>query len=290
MEAIQNIILQSIEDFFAYAPLQRSFLALLPAVTACAFLSVWVSIKRMAFLAPAMGGISLGGYAFGLWLFPAAMLGDWRLFAASAGLCLLASFVISFISRAPGVKEDGAIGAAAVGILAAAMLIFSSGERDILHLKPYLFGSPLLVTDADLILLLCAAIGTMAFGWLFYRDAFAMDYDPHYANAVGLPVAFIHHAGTAVTAIVAVVCIKAIGMLLTTAFLILPGLFARLTARRFHTMISLALVFAIFTVLIGFGLSLCVDTLPLPAVIVGLQAGITCTAAILHRMVVWGVD
>jgi ABC-type Mn2+/Zn2+ transport system permease subunit len=286
MESLPHNFVQIFQDFIAYPFLQHTLLALLLVAIPCSWLSVFVVFKRMAFISMGISYSSFGGFALGLILFPSLLVPDWRVFTVAAVFCFLIAMLIAFISRTGFLPEDTAIGIFLVVGIALGMVLRSVEEEIRFSMPHYLFGSVETIVPVDLYVLGGMAGVVMVFMLLFFRDYFALCFDPRFARAIGLPTGFLHYSFILCLAAVVVVSVKMIGVVLVSAFLVLPGATARMLSRHMKTLLWLSIMIGILSVITGFIISNLYDSIPVTAIIIMVQFAFFLIALPYHRFFV----
>ena len=103
----------------------------------------------------------------------------------------------------------------------------------------FVFGDILGVSNADLVGAALMAVAVLLFVWAFYRELLFVAYDPAMAAASGVRAAPFQYALLVMIAVAVVVALKAIGIVLVNAMLIVPAATAGLVVHRM-SMIMLA--------------------------------------------------
>lgn len=243
-----------------------------------------VIIKRMAFISQGLSYSAFGGMALGFLLFPSLTEPDLTVYAIAFGYGLFAAFLIGYLNHKPGLSNDSALGIVFTGGMALGLLCLSLQGKNTVQIEHYLFGDLLSLTWKDLYFLNLAAILSLLFCFLFFRHIHAISLDPIYAKIMGLPVRFIHYVFIVFLAIIVLLLIKTMGLLLTSAFLVLPGTTAILFQLRMKTMIIASLFIGLLATGCGLGLSLCIDRIPASILIIGVQFGLLLLGLGYNRM------
>ena len=133
----------------------------------------------------------------------------------------------------------------------------------------YLFGSILAVSGTDLWvsggILVVTALTIPLWGRWSYATI-----DREAAMADGIPVRLDDYLISVLIAVTIVVSAKIVGIVLISAFLVIPAASARLVSRRFVGMTILSVVFGVFTAVSGLFMSVELD-LPSGATIILVQ-------------------
>jgi zinc transport system permease protein len=135
----------------------------------------------------------------------------------------------------------------------------------------YLFGSILTVTESDIWISVSLVIVTLITFKLYWgRWAYAT-FDRELAKADKLPVVADDYTLMIMTAITVVLAIKIVGIILITAYIVIPASFARLMTKRFIYMTYWSIGMGVVSSIAGLIISYQLD-FPSGAVIIILQA------------------
>ncbi len=250
----------------------------------CAVLSVYVVLRRMAFIGQGIGHAAFGGLALGLWVFPAA-LGplDWRVYLVAVVFCLLNAVAIRLVTRHTDLSEDTAIGILFVLSMALGAIFFSLRQDRVSDLFSYLFGSVVAVTWGDAVLALgLAALVLGCVAWLFKELEF-LCFDEETARLSGLPTEALNHLLLLLLSLTVVVAIRIVGIVLISAALVLPAATARLACRSFGRLMAASVAFGAGAMALGLLLANTVD-IPAGAAIVLAQTAVFALVWALTRL------
>ena len=227
--------------------LQRAVAAGALAGLACAVLSPYVVLRRMAFVGDGMAHAAFGGLGLGLFLFAGSTGEDVRVQAVTIGFCLLLAVAVGKASRrrVPNrITEDSAIGIAfAVAMALGALLISLRQRRDPLYApswEGYLFGNLLTIGPGQVWFMLALAAALILVLTLLHKELLFYSYDEGLAEVSGLPVAWLHYLFLLLLVFTVVVSSRVVGIVLVSASLILPGLMALALCQRLATALALA--------------------------------------------------
>ena len=145
----------------------------------------------------------------------------------------------------------------------------------------YLFGNILALSDGDVWLAVAMACATLATLPLWGAWAYAT-FDRDLARTDRLRVVAHDYALAVAIAIAIVVSIKMVGILLISAFLVLPAATARMVSRSFHRMAFLSVLIGTVTPAAGLCVSYFSD-LPSGATIILLQTVLFAVALGIRR-------
>ena len=235
-------------EFLSYGFIQRALLTGSLLGATCAVLAVFVVLRRMAFIGVGISHAALGGVALGL-------LAGVSPVAAAGGFSVGVAWVIGWITRRGEVSEDTAIGiffptAMALGV---ALISLSGSYRQ--DLLGYLFGNILSVGPGDLWFLLGLSGVSLGILALFFKEFLFLGVDEEAAKAAGLPAAFLNYLLLSILAVTIVAAMKLVGIILVSAFLVIPAATGQTLARSVRGMVLISVASALVSVFMGLWLS-----------------------------------
>ncbi len=231
---------------------QNALMAGIVVALMCAFLGVYVLLKRVVFVGFALSQIASAGVAFALLLGVSPFLP-----AIVFSLGGVAFF--SLIPSRRKVPMEAVIGASY--ILAAAVAIISIAKYPVGEARTLriLFGNILSVQTGELVTLVLVFGLIAAVHFLFYKEFLFVSFDFETAQAQGLNARFWNLLLYLTLGIAIAVAIRSMGVLLVFAFLVAPPITARLLADRMGRMFLLSMAFGAFSVPIGLYLAFTID-------------------------------
>jgi manganese/zinc/iron transport system permease protein len=195
-----------------------------------------------------------------------ALMGDLLSHAALPGICL--AFLVAggkdysqlligaFISGLAGVtlvtmiirwtrtKEDAAIGIVLSTFFGLGIVLSSLIQRSTVGgtagLERYTLGQAANLTEDDVLLIAVVCAAALAVVILLYKEFKLFSFDPEFARSQGWPTLVLDLTMMGILGLVAVVGVKAVGVLLVPALLITPGAAARFWTNRLGRMLVLS--------------------------------------------------
>ena len=252
-------------EALSFAFIQRALAAGCLVALVSSYYGAFVVQRRLGFLGSGLAHAAFGGVALGLLLNKEPLV-------VAVPFTVAIALVITAVRGRTKLSSDTVIGiffslAMALGIIFMSLRATYSTDA-----FAYLFGSILAVTNTDV----WAAAGTAAAALLtvplWGRLAYAT-FDRDAALADRLPVDLDDYILSALIAVTIVIATKVVGIVLLSAFFIIPAASARLIARKFSTMTLLSAVFGIATVVAGMWASYALD-LPSGAMIILVEVGV----------------
>lgn len=245
---------------FGYDYMQRALVAGVAVGAVCAYLGVFVVLRRVVFVGIALAEFSSAGVA-------GALLKDGPPMVGSVLGMLVGTGLLSVRWAPRKVRQDAVIGIGYVSAAAAAILILARSPRGESHLLDILSGNIITVTGPET-LWTCAALGAvLLFHRLFAKELLFVSFDPDTAQASGYPVRLWDTALTLSVGVAIAFAVHAVGTLVTFGSLVLPAVTALLLAKRMGRALTAATALGIVPVPIGLYLSFALDLSPGAAIV-----------------------
>ncbi len=262
-------------EFLSYGFVQRALLTgILLGVTG-AVLAFFVVLRRMAFVGVGLSHAALGGVALGI------VLGLPPLPTATVFAALVA-WVIGWIGGRSQISEDTAIGVFFPSSMALGVVLISLSPAYRQDLMGYLFGNILSVSPDEVLPLVALCIGALALLGLFFKELLFLGVDEEAARASGIAATPLRFLLLTILAVTIVASVRLVGIVLVSAFLVIPAATGQAVARSLRGMLGVAVASAVVAVVIGLWLSWTWN-LPSGAAIVLVSAALFFAALALGR-------
>ncbi len=204
--------------------MQQALLGLLLLCPMTAALGVQVVHFRMAFFSDAIGHSAFAGAALGLMLALDPLLAM-PVFGVLVGLAVMA------VQRRSALSSDTAIGIVFSAVVAFGLAVVSRAPGMARTVQQFLYGDILTISPNELLVLALLGIAALLFQITGYNRLLLIALNPIMARASGIRVALWQYLFAALTALVVMFAVRAVGVLLVTALLIVPAAAARHFAR-----------------------------------------------------------
>lgn len=207
-------------------------------------LGTFVTLRQLSFFSHAVGHAALVGVALGvlLHLNPTWMLLPFTL--------VFGVVVLYFIDKTD-IASDSVLSIVLSGALAIGVILTSliQGYRG--NLMGVLFGDILAINNTDLILTLLVLVGGSIFLLSTLRQQILLTLNPAVAQVQGIPVQLYRYAFVVLLSLAVAVAIKAVGVLLVNAFLVIPASTAKLTSHHFTRFLVVSVIVGAISSIIG---------------------------------------
>jgi zinc transport system permease protein len=262
--------------FLEFHFFQNALLGGTIAALACAWVGLFLILRKEAMIGDGIAHTAFGGIALGL------LLGINPILTALL-VSILAVLAISYMRRMGLAQSDSAIAVMlALGFSTGLIIISLAGGFNV-ELFSFLFGSILTIDQTDLIIVSILGISTILILGVFYKELLSMTFDEEDARLMGIPVRPLSLAFNLLVAITIVLSIKVIGVILVVALLVLPGLAALQLNLSFRGTTLVAVGFGILSMITGILLS-AIYNVATSGVIVFTAAGVFLFTAIYRRL------
>lgn len=263
-------------EFLAYGFVQRALVTGACLGVTCAVLAFFVVLRRMAFVGVGLSHAALGGVAVGV------VLGIQPLLAAAVFTTGVA-WIIGWLGGRGELSEDTAIGVFFPTAMALGVILISLSPEYRQDLLGYLFGNILSVRPSEvapMALLTVVTLGTLGY---WFKELLYMGVDEEAARAAGIPVTRLRFVLLTLLAVTIVAAMRLVGIVLVSAFLVIPAATGQAVARSLRGMMAVSVASALVAVAGGLWLSWMWD-LPSGASIVMLSAALFFAAVGLGRL------
>ena len=268
-------------SIFEYDFMQRALLGALITGLSAPALGIYLVQRRMALIGDGIGHIALTGVGLGLLTGRAPVL-------TAVVVAALGAVAVELVRERGRASGDIALalmfyGGISGGVFLAAL----AANRTNANLTAYLFGSPLTTSGGDLAVM--AALGglVLAVTLLLRPWLFAICHDEEYARVAGLPVRALNVLLAVTTAVTITVAMRAVGLLLVSALMVVPVAAAQLVTRGFRATMHLAMAIGVLASGLGIGIAGVYDTAPGATIVLVAIAAFGLLATTLAVVRVW---
>ncbi|MGV0108514.1 Metal ABC transporter permease [Nostoc sp. DSM 114160] len=198
-------------------------------------LGSFVTLRQLSFFSHAVGHAALVGVALGVLL---QINPTWMLLPFTL---VFGVIVLYFIDKTD-LASDSILSIVLSGALAIGLILTSliKGYRG--NLMAVLFGDILAIDTTDLILTLLVLVGGSIFLLSTLRQQILLTLNPDVAQVQGVPVQLYRYAFVVLLSLAVAVAIKAVGVLLVNAFLVIPASTAKLMSHHFSRFLVMSVI------------------------------------------------
>lgn len=227
-----------------YGFIQRAIITGIFVALLCSVLGLFLVLRRLSLIGDGLSHISFGGVALGLFL------GIFPVYIAIP-IVILGALAILTLAEKMKVYGDAAIGIISSIGIASGIILASISHGFNIDLFSYLFGNILAITRGEMYLSIALSLVVLTVISFFYYDLFSITFDAEHAKVTGINVKIINTILVMLTAITVVLSIRVVGIMLISAFIVLPSVTALQVARGFKSAVIISAVTSVITVIIG---------------------------------------
>ena len=231
-------------EILTYAFMQRAIVSGIAISLMCSVIGLFLVLRKQSLFGDALAHAAFGGIAAGLFLNVYPL---WTAFVVSVSSAL----ALTKIKQKFQISSDATVAILLSSGLAMGVILISLAKGFTVNLFSFLFGSILLVSlqNTLLILALCGTILVIILS--LYRRLVYVTFSEEQAKVSGIPVDKMNYLFVAIAAITVVSSMQLVGILLTSSLIVVPNVTAILFSRGFKQTAILSMSFAVFSSVVG---------------------------------------
>jgi len=235
-------------DIFNYSFIVRGLEAGIIIAIIAPLIGIFLVLRRYSLIADTLAHVSLAGVAIGL-LFKINPV------ITAIIASVLSSFGIERLRLSKKVYGESALAIFLSGSLASAVVILGLAHGFNVDLFSYLFGSIVTVKQSEVYTIAIVGLFVIATVFIFYKQLIYVTFDEDAAKISGIPTRFVNTLLILLSSLTVALAIPVIGVLLTSALIVIPVVTALQFKKSFKRTIIIAEIISIFSVIAGIFLS-----------------------------------
>ncbi len=235
-------------EILSYGFMQRALISGIAIAILCSVIGLFLVLRRYSLFGDAVAHSSFGGIAAGL------LVGIYPLWTAYA-VSLISAVIITRIKQSFRISGDASVAVLLSSGIAAGLVLISLSGGFTIDILSFLFGSILLVSTNDTILILGLTGAILIIVLLLYRQLIYSTFNEEQAKVSGIHVERLNYLIVFIAGITVVTSIQLVGILLISALFVIPNVTAIMYGKGFKKTILISIGFAIFSVVGGILLS-----------------------------------
>jgi zinc transport system permease protein len=247
-------------EIFSYYFMQRALISGIAIALLCSVVGLFLVLRRYSLFGDAVAHSSFGGIALGL------LLGIYPMWTAYI-ISLISALVITKIKQKFDISGEASVAVLLSSGIAVGLILISISGGFSIDIFSFLFGSILLVSVEDTILILGLTGSILIVILLLYRQLIYSTFNEEQAKVSGIPVEKINYLIVFIAGITVVTSIQLVGILLISALFVIPNVTAIIYGRSFKQTAVLSISFAISAVTLGIIISYLLDITPSGAIV-----------------------
>jgi zinc transport system permease protein len=252
--------------------MKRAILAVIFVAPAAAAVGVPLVQFRMAFFSDAIGHSAFTGVALGV------LLGIHPLLTMVA-FGLFVAYAITAVKGRTGLSPDTVIGVFFSTVIALGIAVISARKGLTRNLQAYLYGDLLAISNTEVLWMGALFVIVAVYLSVAFNRILLLGVHEGFARSLGVRGKALEISFSLVVALVVTTAIRAVGILLVTALLVVPAAAARNVARETATAFWTAVAISLASGIAGIAASYYLDTATGATIVLVAAACFAFTAA-----------
>lgn len=248
-------------SLFQYDFMLRALVGALIIGLAAPSLGIYLVQRRLALIGDGIGHVALTGVGVGLLLHRSPVI-------AAVIATIVGAVAIELVRERGRTSGDLALALLFYGGIAGGVMLVGLSDSSNAALTSYLFGALTTTSRGDLITIAVLGAAVLV-AMLALRPAlFAICHDEEYARVSGLPVRALNLLLAVTTAVTVTIAMRAVGLLLISALMVVPVAAAQQVTRGFRSTMAAGMALGLVSAGGGVWVAGVVDTAPGASVVV----------------------
>lgn len=242
-------------EILGYSFIQKGLVAGIAIAIICSLMGMFLVLKRYSLFGDALSHMAFGGISLGLFtgIYPL-----WTAFVVS----VLGALGITRLRKSTKISGDAAIAVLLVSGLGIGVLLISATGGFKVDLFSFLFGSILLISTEDMLLILGISSGVVATLAVLRKQLLHMTFDEEQAQVSGINTDKLNYVFVVLASVTVITSMRLVGILLISALIVLPNITAIMFGRGFKKTIAISASMSVISVVCGIILSYYLDLAP----------------------------
>lgn len=242
-------------EILSYSFIQKGLIAGAAIAIICSLMGAFLVLRRYSLFGDALAHMAFGGISVGM------LVGVYPLWTAFA-VSVLGALGITKLRKSTKISGDAAIAVLLVSGFGIGVLLISATGGFKVDLFSFLFGSILLISTEDTLLILTISAGIVAALAALRKQLLHMTFDEEQAKVSGLNVDKLNYVFVILASITVITSMRLVGILLISALIVLPNITAMMFGRGFKKTVIISMSISVFSVICGIIMSYYLDLAP----------------------------
>ena len=248
-------------EALSYTFMQKALVAGIAVGIICSFMGTFLVLRRYSLFGDGIAHVAFGGISVGLFLgvFPL-----WTAFIVS----IFGGLGLQKLRQSTKISGDSAVAVVLVSGLAVGVILVSSSGGFSVDLFSFLFGSSLLISNEDTIMILAISAGIIATLTLLQKQFLHLTFNEEQAKLGGLRTTLLNYAFVVLASITVVTSMRLVGILLISALIVVPNITAMMFGKGFKKTVFISMSIAVISVVSGILVSYSFNVAPSGTIVV----------------------
>ena len=248
-------------EALSYGFMQKALIAGIAVGLICSFMGTFLVLRRYSLFGDGIAHVAFGGISVGLFLgvFPL-----WTAFIVS----ILGGLGLQKLRQSTKISGDSAVAVVLVSGLAVGVILVSSSGGFSVDLFSFLFGSILLISQEDTIMILALSAGIIATLTIMQKQFLHLTFNEEQAKLSGMRTTLLNYAFVVLASITVVTSMRLVGILLISALIVIPNITAMMFGKGFKKTVLISMSISVISVVSGILLSYALNVAPSGTIVV----------------------
>ena len=248
-------------EALSYGFMQKALIAGSAVGLICSFMGTFLVLRRYSLFGDGIAHVAFGGISVGLFLgvFPL-----WTAFIVS----ILGGLGLQKLRQSTKISGDSAVAVVLVSGLAVGVILVSSSGGFSVDLFSFLFGSILLISQEDTIMILALSAGIIATLTIMQKQFLHLTFNEEQAKLAGMRTTLLNYAFVVLASITVVTSMRLVGILLISALIVIPNITAMQFGKGFKKTVFISMSISVISVVSGILLSYSLNVAPSGTIVV----------------------
>ncbi len=242
-------------EILEFGFMQRALIAGVAVAITTSVIGLFLVLRKNSLFGDALSHVAFGGIAVGL------VAGVYPLWTG-LGLAIAGALGITKLRQSTKIPADATVAILLSSGLALGILLVSASGGFTLDLFSFLFGSILLVSVNDTLVILAMAGVILSIVIVLYKKLVYITFDEEQARVSGLPIEHLNYLFVVLASVAAVVSMRLVGILLVSSLIVIPNITALLFGRGFKNTALISVAVSVFSVITGIAVSYAFNLAP----------------------------
>jgi zinc transport system permease protein len=242
-------------EILQFGFIQRALISGIAVAVSCSVIGLFLVLRRQSLYGDALSHVAFGGIAIGLFtnVYPI-----WTAFAVS----ILASLGITKLKESTNIPGDSAVAVLLSAGLATGVLLIGLSGGFSLDLYSFLFGSILLISYNDQLMILALSMIVLAIMYKIYRKLMYIAFDEEQAKVSGIDVRKLNYLFIVLASVTVITSVRLVGVLLISSLIVIPNITAMMFGKGFKKTLLISIFTAVLSVIGGIVISYVMNLAP----------------------------
>ena len=242
-------------EILQYSFMQRALLSGVVVAVTCSVVGLFLVLRRQSLFGDALSHAAFGGIAVGLFtsIYPL-----WTALVIS----VLAALGITKLRQSTKIPPDAAVAVMLSSGLAMGIVLIGLAGGFNLDLESFLFGSILLISMQDQLMILVLSAVVLVIIFKLYTQFIYITFSEDQARVSGINVTRLNYLFIALASLAVISSLRLVGVLLISSLIVIPNITAMMFGKGFKKTALISIIVAVSSVLFGIVVSYITNLAP----------------------------